>query len=130
MKPMSSLSSHLATVSNRRRSQRVLLRIPIDVIARGPDDIHTTESTHTAVVNAHGALIHLSLKVNVGQVIVVKNPETGEEQACRIARCTPAPDGKNEVGIEFVQPAPHFWRISFPPADWTPRHPEITSDTF
>jgi hypothetical protein len=127
---MSSLSSNLAPMTNRRRSQRVLLRMPIDVIARGPDNVHVTESTHTAIVNAHGALIHLNLNVTVGQVIVVKNPETGEEQACRVIRCNPLPDGRNEVGIEFVQPAPHFWRISFPPADWAPHHPEITSGTF
>jgi hypothetical protein len=23
-----------------------------------------------------------------------------------------------------------FWRISFPPDDWTPHDPEITADTF
>jgi hypothetical protein len=35
--PMSSLSSNLAPMSNRRRSQRVLLRIPIAMIASGAD---------------------------------------------------------------------------------------------
>ncbi|MGB2677047.1 MAG: PilZ domain-containing protein [Candidatus Acidiferrum sp.] len=127
---MSSLSSNLAPMSNRRRSQRVLLRIPVQVIGRGPDKKPVSELTHTAVVNAHGALIYLSLKVTVGQVIILKNPETNEEQLCRVARADPAPDGRTEVGIEFVKPAPNFWRVAFPPSDWAPHSPEITADTF
>jgi PilZ domain len=117
-------------MSNRRRSQRVLLRIPIQVIARGPDNVHVSESTYTVVVSAHGALIYLNLPVALGQVIVVKNPETGDEQAGRVAFRNTRADGKTEVGLEFVQPAPHFWRVSFPPSDWAPHHPEITGKTF
>jgi len=117
-------------MSNRRRSQRVLLRIPIQVMARGPDQVHVCEGTHTVVVSAHGGLIYLDLPVTLGQVIVVKNPETGEEQACRVAFRNKNADGKTEVGLEFVQPAPHFWRVSFPPSDWAPHQPEITGRTF
>jgi hypothetical protein len=127
---MSSLSSNLAPMSNRRRSQRVLLRMSVQVIGRGPDKRPVSELTQTAVVNAHGALIYLSLKVMVGQVIILKNPETNEEQLCRVARADPAPDGRTEVGIEFVKPAPNFWRVAFPPSDWKPHTPEITADTF
>ena len=117
-------------MNNRRRSQRVLLRIPVQVIAHGPDKKPVSEMTHTAVVNAHGGLIYLSLKVTPGQSIILKNPETNEEQLCRVARADPAPDGRTEVGIEFVKPAPNFWRVAFPPSDWEPRSPEITADTF
>jgi len=117
-------------MSNRRRSQRVLLCIPVQVIARGPDKAPVSEVTHTAVVNAHGGLIYLTLKVTVGQVIILKNPETNEEQLCRVARADPAPDGRTEVGIEFVKPAPNFWRVAFPPSDWAPHSPEITGGTF
>jgi hypothetical protein len=31
-----------------------------------------------------------------------------------------------EVGIEFIEPAPRFWRVSFPPAGWTSRGAEAT----
>ncbi|HEY1468807.1 MAG TPA: hypothetical protein VGF61_07170 [Candidatus Acidoferrum sp.] len=55
-------------MSNRRRSQRVLLRIPIQVIARGPDGVHVSESTNTVVVNAHGGLIYLNLPVTLGRL--------------------------------------------------------------
>jgi len=90
------------------------------------------EQTHTVVVNAHGALIRLELKVREGQTIILQNPETAEEQTCRVIRVKSGTlaDGKVEVGIEFLRPAPKFWRVAFPPEDWTPRSPEITSDTF
>jgi len=127
---MSSLSSNVPPLRDRRRSQRVLLRIPIAVIASGPDKKMIREQTHTVVVNAHGALINLELPVRVGQVVILQNPETCEEQSCRVIRVNSVPGGKPEVGIEFVVPAPHFWRVAFPPEDWVPHSPEITSDTF
>jgi len=127
---MSSLSSHLATKNDRRRSQRVLLRMPIAVIGPGPDKKMTREQGYTSVVNAHGALITLELPLRVGQVIILQNPETGEEQSCRVIRVSPVREGKAEVGIEFLTPAPNFWRVSFPPADWAPHAPEISGDNF
>jgi hypothetical protein len=33
-------------------------------------------------------------------------------------------DGKTEVGIEFLEPAPRFWHIAFPPEDWNLNSPE------
>jgi len=127
---MSSFSSNLAPMNDRRRSQRVLLRIPVAVIARGLDKKINREQTHTLVVNAHGALISLELRVCAGQVIILQNPETGEEQSCRVIRIDPAPEGKTEVGVEFLKPAPNFWRVAFPPEDWIPHFPEITGGTF
>jgi len=127
---MSSLSSNLAPMSNRRRSQRVLLRIPIAVIAPGPDKNMVREQTHTLVVNAHGALIQLELKVREGQVLILQNPETSEEQSCRVIHVHQIGEGKTEVGIEFLRAAPNFWRVAFPPSDWVPQSREITGQTF
>jgi hypothetical protein len=127
---MSSLSSNLEPMNNRRRSQRVLLRIPISVIAQAPDKTFAREETHTHVVSAHGALIHLKLKVRLGQVIIIKNPETSEEQSCRVCHLSPLSEGNAEIGIEFVKPAPKFWRVAFPPSDWNPQSPDITSGSF
>ncbi len=128
--PVSKPSSNSAPLPNRRRSQRVLLRMPILVIARGPDQQHVSENTFTSVVNAHGALIQLSLKVQVGQKILIRNPESMEEQFVRVIHVTPGSNGKLNAGIEFLKAAPKFWRISFPPDDWVPQEPEITADTF
>jgi len=115
---------------NRRRSQRVLLRLPILVIARGPDKQHVSENAFTTNVSAHGALLTLSMRVTLNQKILIRHTETLEEQFVRVVHVTPASEGKSEVGVEFLRSAPKFWRISFPPDDWTPHDPEITSDTF
>jgi hypothetical protein len=127
---MSSLSSNLASINDRRRSQRVLLRIPIAVISPGPDKKMAREQTHTLLVNAHGALINLDLPVRVGQVVILQNPETSEEQSCRIIRVSPVRKGKSEFGIEFLKPTPNFWRVAFPPADWVPHSTEIPATPF
>lgn len=100
------------------------------MIAPDGDKKMAREQTHTVVVNAHGALIRLELKVRIGQTIILQNPETSEEQTCRVIHVRTFAEGKTEVAIEFLKPAPKFWRVAFPPEDWIPRTPEITSDTF
>ena len=127
---MTNLSPNPAPVHNRRRTQRVLLRLPILVIGRGPEGQHVSENAFTLNVSAHGALILLSMRVEAGQKILCRNPDTLEEQFIRVVHVAPAAEGKLEVGVEFLKPAPKFWRISFPPDDWTPKDPEITADTF
>lgn len=127
---MSSLSQNLAPMSNRRRSQRVLLRIPIQVTFPGPDKQPVVEKTNTVLVNAHGGLVYMQAKIVLGMQVTLQNPETREEVVCRVAYVNPAPEGKFEVGLEFLKAAPNFWRVAFPPADWNPRTPEITADTF
>jgi hypothetical protein len=122
--------SNVDSGPNRRRSQRVFLRVPIEVIARGPNGQHTAEDTFTSVVNAHGTIFPLSLKVEVGQKIILKHKDTEEEQPVKVVRTSPAAEGKTDVAAEFLRPAPKFWRVAFPPEDWTPHNPEITADTF
>jgi hypothetical protein len=104
--------------------------MPILVIARAPDKQHISENAFTTNVSAHGAMLLLSMRVEGGQKILIRSTETLEEQFVRVIHVTPAAEGKSEVGVEFLKPAPKFWRISFPPDDWTPHDPEITADTF
>ncbi|MGC2527251.1 MAG: hypothetical protein WA639_05865 [Candidatus Acidiferrum sp.] len=112
-----------------RRSQRVCLQLPILVLREGPGAIVASEETHTLIVNAHGALIQLSLTVEIGQLLGVKNTQTMEQLACRVVNLGPEQAGKREVGIEFAHPSPRFWRIAFPPSDWTPRSPDAKAPT-
>jgi hypothetical protein len=123
-------TSNHAPVPNRRRSQRVLLRLPILIVARGADNQHVSENAFTTNVSAHGALLLLTMRVALNQKILIRNPDTLEEQFARVVHLTPAAENKSEVGVEFLKAAPKFWRISFPPDDWTPHDPEITADTF
>ena len=105
--------------SRKRRSQRVFVSVAITVCNEGASkDAAFGEQTHTLVVNAHGALIGLTAKVEKGQMLRLKNHATREEQVCKVAHIGPASGGKPQIGVEFTSPSPDFWRIAFPPEDW------------
>ena len=103
-----------------RRSQRVLLRIPIQVKGFPEDGISIAEETTTVEVNAHGALIVLAMRVRPGQKLVLRNWATAKDQECRVVHVKEIPSSKNEIGIAFSIPTPKFWNIEFPPEDWKP----------
>jgi hypothetical protein len=103
-----------------RRSQRVILRVGILVRAQIPGEPPLTEDTFTLVVNAHGALVSLAMRVHAGQKLVIRNWGTAKEQECRVIHTKDNPFGKREVGIAFPFPNPRFWNLDFPPPDWKP----------
>jgi hypothetical protein len=102
----------------RRRSMRVLLSLPIVVTGKNSRNQDFQEETRTLVVNAHGALIALGAPVIAGQEITLRNKATRESRVCRVVHVGHANAEKNQLGIEFLQPAPAFWQIDFPPEDW------------
>ena len=110
--------------SARRRSQRVLMQVAVRV--RGDDVQGRTieEDTQTLAINAHGALVLLQARVTSGSTLFLEHKRTQEEQECHVAFLGPVRGGKAEIGLEFSAPRPGFWRVAFPPEDWTPRHPE------
>jgi hypothetical protein len=110
---------------SRRRSQRVILTIAVKV--RTEDGRRTDafeEMTQTLLVNAHGALIVLTNKVEKGQKLLMTNCATRVEHACQVAHLSPSTGGKTQVGVEFTTPSPDFWHIAFPPEDWVIPEPE------
>jgi hypothetical protein len=109
----------LPTHKNTRRSQRLILKVPVIAYRSQSLGLPFSEGTHTLVVSAHGALINLVTKVAADQKLVLKHALTGDEQECRIV-FTRGNNliGPTEVGIEFRQAAPNFWHIAFPPSDW------------
>jgi len=101
-----------------RRSQRVALRLPIHVRWTPQGDLAITEETVTLVVNAHGALIALAMKVKAGSRIFVRNSAVAGDKECRVVRVQEKPQGKSEVGVEFLRADAKFWGLEFPPDDW------------
>ena len=59
-------SKQATYASQRRRSQRILLTIPV-VSDTPPNGIRFTERAETRLVNAHGALVVLKRPVSFGQ---------------------------------------------------------------
>lgn len=123
---MSQTSSSGRSVQGRR-SQRVLLHVPILVQGKRSNGLPFEEETETVAVNVHGALILLTIEVSPGQTLTLKHKKTKEEQECSVIYLGPSQGGKTQVGIEFTRPKPSFWRVAFPPDEWTPRHPDARS---
>ena len=104
--------------ANRRRSERVMLQIPVKVLTETPERVPVEEETHTLVVNAHGGLLKIKMELLQGQPLTLLNPQTGQKESCRVVRIDqPSPD-YFAIAFEFDRPAPKFWPVTFPPKDW------------
>ncbi|MGA3292619.1 MAG: hypothetical protein ABSE45_01410 [Candidatus Acidiferrales bacterium] len=101
----------------RRHGQRVLLRIRTRIHVAMEGASTTLEAT-TLSVNPRGALVVIKKNLPLETRLVLEHSGTRERVACKVAR-TPRemPEGFH-TPLEFDSPAPDFWKIAFPPADW------------
>ena len=102
----------------KRRSERVNLSVPVIVMTETLDHEQVREEARTVSVNAHGGLFKLQMEVLAGQPLILVNSKTDMEQSCHVVRVEELPSGGYAVAFEFDQPAPRFWPVTFPPADW------------
>jgi len=115
--------------ANQRRSQRILLSVPLRVSGKRPNGTAFVEHTKTLIVSAHGALLQLEESVLQDQSLNVRNVVTGEEVVCKVVDLNPGGSGLAEIGVEFAEANPRFWRVSFPPTDWSTHNPEAKKVT-
>jgi hypothetical protein len=105
--------NRVAQGEDRRRSRRVLLRIPV-IVAVSMDE---GEHANTVAVNVHGAMLVCPHPFEAGAILQIQNTMTRERIAGRVTR-TPRESLEGYlVPIEFEKPAPSFWQIAFPPTD-------------
>lgn len=108
----------MQTMIGLRRSERVLLDVPVVICGQAEGDGAFREETFTMVVNAHGALIVLETKVSKGQKLLLMNPSNWDEREAKVSFVGPAYAGLSKVGVEFMRPSPEFWPLASPPSDW------------
>ena len=113
--------------ANRRRSQRVLMTVPVRVSGQTGLGSPFQEDTQTQAISAHGALIPVSTQVSRGQRLTLSNLQTRAALECVVAHIAKHHNSEPQVGVEFMLPNPIFWHVAFPPKDWTPRHPHAKS---
>jgi hypothetical protein len=114
-----SAGSSLATGEERRRSQRVVIRVPVTVycVVAGKN---VKFAASTVSVNDHGAMLLCPQSMAANSTFELQNDRTEEKVKCRIVR-TPVESAEGHmVPVEFLAAAPDFWRISFPPTNWKP----------
>jgi len=108
----------------KRRSQRVLMQVPVRLHGKDSQGKPFEEETETLAINAHGALVLLQARLTSGSLINMQHKRTTEEQECSVVFLGPVRGNKAEIGLEFSVPRPQFWRVAFPPEDWSPKGPE------
>lgn len=106
------------TEKSRRRSERVVLRIPLQLSAKMPDGKRICIEAHTSVVNAHGGLMDVGMELVVRQQVLLTNSNMEKVATAKVVRVEGSEDGRYSVAFEFEFPVPSFWPISFPPPDW------------
>lgn len=108
-----------APAAERRRSQRVVIRIPVRLHFNLGKRDETLEA-RTVVVNDHGALLICSRVFPVGTRLEVENLRNQRHHHCHVLRVPRITELGFEVPIEFDSAVPGFWGISFPPTNWEP----------
>ena len=63
-------------------------------------------------------------QVSIAQTFGLKNENTNAEISCAVVNVQRQANGLQEVGVDFRRDDQNFWRVNFPPADWTSRSPE------
>jgi hypothetical protein len=107
------------SAADRRRSHRIQITMP--VIVRGKSGNHPFEElAHTVSVNANGCMIRVEARITRSQHVSIVNPKTAEELPCTVTFVGQKDAGKTEIGLEFSEPSPLFWRIAFPPEQGDP----------
>src|SRR5690348_12282502 len=115
---MAQVPTSAGNFAARRRSQRVLMQVPVRVRGKDSQGKAFEEETETLAINAHGALILVSARMTSGSKVMMQHKLTQDEQECHVVFLGPVRSGKAEIGLEFSEPRPTFWRVAFPPEDW------------
>lgn len=100
------------TAEERRRAQRVLLRIGVKVHLGGKAQ-PVDGFTHT--VSATGAMLLLPEPVAQGTKFLLENPKTQKNVEVHVVRPPQFSSEGAMVPVEFLAESPNFWNIFFPP---------------
>jgi hypothetical protein len=117
--PQGNTGSQLLTGEERRRSQRVVIRVPVTLktmVAGKP----VVTNAFTVSVNDHGAMLSCVRTFPAETEIELQNDRSNEKMACRVTRTPIENAGGYLIPVEFAAVSPKFWGISFPPSDWKP----------
>jgi hypothetical protein len=98
-----------------RRSERVLLKIPIHVKGTSAEGKPFGEDTSTLVINRHGARITLQTPLQPDARITITNRYNNLTAPFRVVARTGKSLGEGpEWGVECLEPDTHIWGIYFP----------------
>jgi len=99
----------------RRRSSRVLIRIPVKIFTNDAKGQPLDAPAEAVAISRHGALLRGHLRPALGTRIEVLNSISQETREFRVVRVSdPQEDGFTELGVEILYPGRSFWGVQFP----------------
>ena len=101
------------TAEERRRAQRVLLRMPVLLYIANQTEPVKAE-THT--VSQTGAMLLVPEGYPAGAKLTLEHPPTKNRIEVRVVRAAQLSQGGSLQPVEFLTSAPNFWGVFFPPA--------------
>jgi hypothetical protein len=100
---------------NLRRSERILISLPISVSGRVEKTQKFFNEGHTIVVSRYGATIAVDLDFRAGQNIIIQCANVNEQAEAQVVeKIKDHPQG-HVYGIKLPEPAVTLWGITFPP---------------
>ena len=101
----------------KRRSQRVIVRVPVTLLF-SENGQAAKINCFTVAVNTHGAMVVSPRAIEENTRLEILNDRTSDRIGCRVTRAARESSEGFLVPVEFTTPSPNFWQISFPPANW------------
>ena len=103
----------------RRRSLRIVMRVPLYVSPLGAPATAEWEPVETLVISLHGGMIRSRQLFPVGTTLDIRMRNKQRFTRGRVVwTATGANDLAYEMGFEFLEP-PGFWEIKFPEDRWS-----------
>jgi hypothetical protein len=103
-----------AFVRNVRRSERVLLVVPIRISGEAGDGQKFSEDGQTLDVSRYGATISVGRRLQTTQNITIMRIAPSNQAVARVTReISGLP--RSVYGVEFLDQAVNLWDITFPP---------------
>lgn len=105
---------HPSPKPSRRRSGRILLRLPLLVGKADSSSTTEWESVETVILSLHGGLLRARQNFGVGTALEIRMQNKDRTAHARVVwkSSQPTPQGI-ELGFEITD-HPGFWEISFP----------------
>ena len=105
----------------RRRSLRIVMRVPLYVSEAGAPATSEWEPVETLVISLHGGMIRTRQIFSVGTTLDIRMRNQQRATQARVVWTAAGPRERiYEVGFELLEP-PGFWDVKFPEDRWSAR---------
>ncbi len=103
----------------RRRSLRIVMRVPLYVSPTDAPQSAEWEPVETLVISLHGGMIRSRQRFPIGTTLDIRMQSNQRFTRGRVVwAATEARDLAFEIGFEILDP-PGFWEVKFPKDRWS-----------